>query len=296
MSLAFASPNVVDSVMINGMSATVTGDVTNGFTASYKVLPTTLASSANVVITSHDASGVQIVSTVVNSVFSDVSAPAADTAFAAGGDTFINSGEVVASKAALTIGSGGTDTLTRVTVSQGNVSAVATLNPSTGKYEFNTAGFSQGNLNVTELRTDAAGNQTSSATTIRLDTVAPNAPTNLDLATADDTGVSNTDNITNQTTNLTISGTAEANAAVELFNGSVSLGKVTANSSGVFTTAFRWLMGANTRDSCCCSASNGSTNAAKLAAGCANKASSPARQAASCDRTAGSMWSAAISP
>jgi hypothetical protein len=46
------------------------------------------------------------------------------------------------------------------------------------------------------------------------DRLAPNAPAGLDLDAADDTGSSNSDNITSQTANLTISGTAEANSTV----------------------------------------------------------------------------------
>ncbi|MCF8472958.1 MAG: hypothetical protein K9G27_09225, partial [Sphingomonadaceae bacterium] len=45
----------------------------------------------------------------------------------------------------------------------------------------------------------------------------PAAPTVLDLAAADDTGASNSDNVTSQTSGLTITGRSEANARVELF-------------------------------------------------------------------------------
>ena len=103
-----------------------------------------------------------------------------------------------------------------------------------------TANTASGNmtLGIKSGITDIAGNATVAATiaTQAIDTLAPSAPASLDLAAADDTGVSITDNITNQTTGLTITGNAEANATVELFNGGVSLGKITANSSGVFTT------------------------------------------------------------
>jgi prefoldin subunit 5 len=67
------------------------------------------------------------------------------------------------------------------------------------------------------------------------DTVAPNAPAGLDLASADDTGASTSDNITRNTSGLTIAGTAEANSKVELFNGATSLGTATADASGNFT-------------------------------------------------------------
>ena len=49
-----------------------------------------------------------------------------------------------------------------------------------------------------------------------VDTLAP-AAVALDLAAADDNGASNSDNITSQTTNLTISGVAEAGSTVDLF-------------------------------------------------------------------------------
>ena len=61
-----------------------------------------------------------------------------------------------------------------------------------------------------------------------VDNVAPSAPTGLDLATEDDTGESDSDDLTNQTTGLTISGSAEADSTVELFDGATSKGTTTA--------------------------------------------------------------------
>src|SRR5690606_20988622 len=63
----------------------------------------------------------------------------------------------------------------------------------------------------------------------------PAAPTGLALAAADDSGASASDRITNVTQGLTITGNAEANARVELFNGQTSLGTTTANASGAFS-------------------------------------------------------------
>lgn len=67
------------------------------------------------------------------------------------------------------------------------------------------------------------------------DTIAPAPPAALDLAAADDTGASNSDNITNVTEGLTISGTAEAGSEVELFDGTTSLGTTTASANGAFS-------------------------------------------------------------
>jgi len=67
------------------------------------------------------------------------------------------------------------------------------------------------------------------------DTVAPDAPTGLDLAAEDDDGDSDSDNITTITSGLTISGTAEADSSVEVLDGSTSLGTATADGSGAFS-------------------------------------------------------------
>jgi gliding motility-associated-like protein len=76
-----------------------------------------------------------------------------------------------------------------------------------------------GTYPVTATLTDAAGNQStaSAAFSIVYDVTAPAAPS-VDLNAASDLGESNTDNIThyNATNGLMLSGTAEANAAIEL--------------------------------------------------------------------------------
>jgi hypothetical protein len=90
---------------------------------------------------------------------------------------------------------------------------------------------------ITAKAIDTAGtvSAASAALTITVDATAPNTPTGLDLAAADDTGSSNSDNVTSQASGLTITGQAEANARVELFDGTTSLGTTTANASGAFS-------------------------------------------------------------
>lgn len=72
---------------------------------------------------------------------------------------------------------------------------------------------------ITARSTDAAGNQSaaSSPLNITVDTSPPGAPTLPNLASGDDSGQLDNDNITKQTTNLTFSGTAEASSTVQLF-------------------------------------------------------------------------------
>ena len=87
---------------------------------------------------------------------------------------------------------------------------------------------------------DIAGNvSTASTATLTIDTSSRTAPISFDLADEDDSGSSNSDNLTKETSGLTISGTAESNAIVELFNGTTSLGTVTANSGGKLYFGYR---------------------------------------------------------
>ena len=93
---------------------------------------------------------------------------------------------------------------------------------------------------------DLAGNVSgNTAFSFTVDTTAPSAPTGLDLAAADDTGASSTDNITKNTSALTISGSGENGATVTLFDdannngmqdgGEATLGTATVT-GGTFTT------------------------------------------------------------
>ena len=90
---------------------------------------------------------------------------------------------------------------------------------------------------LTARATDAAGNVSapSASLQIAIDQNPPTAATNLDLAAADDSGVSSSDNITNIGTGLTITGNTDPAATVELFSGTTSLGTALANGAGLFT-------------------------------------------------------------
>lgn len=94
---------------------------------------------------------------------------------------------------------------------------------------------------VTVKLYDLANNEvTGTGPTLTRDIVAPSAPAGLDLAAADDDGISNSDNSTSRTTGLTISGTADAGTTITLFkdngNGEIDggefLGTAVADGSG----------------------------------------------------------------
>ncbi len=96
-------------------------------------------------------------------------------------------------------------------------------------------GFSDGPFRATAVAVDAAGNRSADSAQFdgAVDLTAPDAPT-IDLVSASDSGVSTTDNQTNDNT-PTLTGLAEANAQVEVFNGETSLGTATANAAGVWS-------------------------------------------------------------
>jgi hypothetical protein len=98
---------------------------------------------------------------------------------------------------------------------------------------FGASGLLYGLLGVGVLGGAAAaaggGKGGGSKSSAPADSVPPGAPTGLDLDAADDTGASATDNVTSQPSGLTLRGQAEANARVELFAGTTSLGTAMAD-------------------------------------------------------------------
>ena len=109
-----------------------------------------------------------------------------------------------------------------------------------GDWSFNYTGtiLTDGTYNFTAKATDAAGNVSveSIPFTVKIDTVSPPAPSLPDLTAASDTGESNTDNITNDTT-PTFTGISEGNNIVELFKDGLSIGTTTADGSGNWSFA-----------------------------------------------------------
>ena len=106
-----------------------------------------------------------------------------------------------------------------------------------GAWSYTTAALANGAHSLTATATDAAGNTgaASAALSVTIDTTAPVAPTIASFST--DSGTVG-DGITNDNT-LTLTGTAEANATVKVFDGATLLGSAVANGSGAwsYTTA-----------------------------------------------------------
>src|SRR6185436_16518348 len=106
-----------------------------------------------------------------------------------------------------------------------------------GNWSYTTGALSNGGHSLSATATDVAGNTSaaSSALNVTIDTMAPASPTIASYST--DSNVVG-DGITNDNT-LTLTGTAEANATVKVFEGANLLGSVSANAGGnwSYTTA-----------------------------------------------------------
>ena len=105
-----------------------------------------------------------------------------------------------------------------------------------GAWSYTTAALASGAHSLTATATDAAGNTgvASAALSVTIDTTAPVAPSIASFST--DSGTVG-DGITNANT-LTLTGTAEANCTVKVYDGATLLGSAVANGSGAwsFTT------------------------------------------------------------
>ena len=82
-----------------------------------------------------------------------------------------------------------------------------------------------------------------SKTNVLLDRTPPAAPSLLDLVSSDDTGISSSDNITSISEGLTISGTGEEGAAVQLYDDGTLLGSSVTIAGGSFSTDISLLEG-----------------------------------------------------
>src|SRR5262249_52321588 len=102
----------------------------------------------------------------------------------------------------------------------------------TGAWSFTSGALANGAHSLTATATDAAGNTgaASSALSVTIDTAAPVAPVITSSRTATDPAG---DGVTNDNT-LTVTGTAEANATVKVYDGATLLGSAVADSAGAW--------------------------------------------------------------
>ncbi|BAZ08411.1 FG-GAP repeat-containing protein [Calothrix sp. NIES-4071] len=104
---------------------------------------------------------------------------------------------------------------------------------SAGSWQITSSTLTNGSYTLTAIAIDVAGNVSagSQPLNITIDTVEPNAPSNLKLTAATDTGINNSDNITKNPTPV-IQGLAEANSTVKLYKNGQLIGQTSAATNG----------------------------------------------------------------
>jgi hypothetical protein len=225
---------------------TALGTTTANSTGAWSYATGTLANGAQVLTaTATDAVGnTSAASIAVDPTIGQTTAPTVSSLVASGTGISSGSGDLDAGKTvtltlnlseAVTV-AGGTPTLTlndggTATYSSGSGTSALTFSYTVAAGQ-NTADLSATavNLNAATV-TDAAGNAanlagalTNPAGTLQIDTTAPAAP-----VVANDT--------VNSNNTVSLSGTAEANSTVTLYDGQTALGTTTANSSGAWSYA-----------------------------------------------------------
>ena len=168
--------------------------------------------------------------TAIDSVGGDVSPASAalsvtvDTvappvAIALARDTGASSNDKITSNPTL---SGSGDPNAVVTLTEGATVLGATTANGSGAWSFTRAGLGQGTQTIVASETDAAGNTGTASLTFALDTIAPASP------------VIGQDMLNSNKTVL-LSGTAEANSTVSVYDGQSELGTTTANGAGAWS-------------------------------------------------------------
>ncbi|MBF0160576.1 MAG: tandem-95 repeat protein, partial [Magnetococcales bacterium] len=152
-------------------------------------------------------------------------------------DTGRFNGDQITSATNFTIYGGGAEDGAKVTLYD-STTIVGTGWPVHGYWSASVVGMSEGTHHLTAKQTDLAGNTStaSSLLSVTVDTSVA-APVNLDLATVDDTGSSNTDNVTSKTAFLISGSGAESGATVTLYDGTTGIGTATAGTDGLWNIA-----------------------------------------------------------
>ncbi|MDR6774964.1 Ig-like domain-containing protein [Azospirillum sp. BE72] len=151
-------------------------------------------------------------------------------AFAAGDDTGASATDGLTKLATPTI-VGTAESFSVVTLYEGNVSVGSATADATGAFSLTTNALSQGSHSLTALSVDRAGNTSTVSSNLVLSVDLSTPQPSLLMAVSSDSGISNGDRITNNQI-LPLSGTAEADSTIVLYDGLTAFGTVLADSLG----------------------------------------------------------------
>jgi hypothetical protein len=210
------------------------GVATANANGNWSTSTSTLAvGSHNLTAKATDAAGNTSVASSTLSITIDSTAPGAPTITSYSPDTG-TPGDGITSANVLTL-SGTAEANSTVKVYDGATLLGSVVANGSGSWSYTTATLASGSHGLTAKATDAAGNTSvaSSTLSITIDSTAPGAPTITSYSP--DTGTPG-DGITSANV-LTLSGTAEANSTVKVYDGATLLGSVAANGSGSWSYA-----------------------------------------------------------
>src|SRR6187399_1228711 len=226
---AYATVKVYDGVTLLG-SATASGAGAWSFTTA------ALANGAHsLTATATDVAGNTSAASSTLSVTIDASAPATPAIGSYSTDSG-TAGDGITNDNTLTL-SGSAEANATVKVYDGATLLGSVTADGSGNWSYTTAALANGAHSLTATATDVAGNTSaaSGALSVTIDAAAPVVPSITAFST--DSGTVG-DGVTNDNT-LTLTGSAEANATVKVYDGVTLLGSVTADGSGnwSYTTA-----------------------------------------------------------
>ena len=212
--------------------ATLLGSAVAGGTGAWSYITVALANGGHsLTAIATDAAGNTGVASSALAVTIDATAPAAPTIGSFSTDSGVV-GDSITNDNTLTL-TGTGEAGSTVKIYDGATLLGSAVASGTGVWSYTTVALANGGHSLTAIATDAAGNTgvASSALTVTIDTAAPVAPTMASFST--DSGVVG-DSITSDST-LTLTGTAEANATVKVYDGAALLGSAVANGSGAWS-------------------------------------------------------------
>ncbi len=212
--------------------ATLLGSVSADGTGAWSYTTVALANGAHsLTATATDSAGNNSAASAALSVTIDTTAPVAPSiaSFSTDSGTV---GDGITNDNTLTL-TGTAEANSTVKVFDGATLLGSAIASGTGAWTYTTAALANGAHSLTATATDAAGNNgtASAALSVTVDTTAPVAPSIASFST--DSGTVG-DGITNDNT-LTLTGTAEANSTVKVFDGATLLGSVSASGTGTWT-------------------------------------------------------------
>jgi T5SS/PEP-CTERM-associated repeat protein len=213
---------------------TLLGQVTASASGSWSIATTLATGTHKLSATATDAAG----NIAVTAVVTDVVAPSAPTTpdLTAATDSGISNTDNITNILAPVFTGSGADSgaIVQLFDSNGVVLGSATADAA-GNWTITSSSLSPGGHTVTAKQ--VSGGLTSAASgplAVTIDNVAPGAPSSPDLIAASDSGISNSDNLTNVAAG-TFTGSAEVGSTVKLFDGATQVGSGVTGANGVWT-------------------------------------------------------------